>query len=212
MTFYQKFQINTETQLYVWRITETLTDLLTASVLTDRSIERLQGMKSESHQKGFLAVRQLLQHLNYTDFDLIYDQTGKPHLAENKNIHISISHSHEFSAIGISTNPIGIDLEKQRKKILIIASKFSVQELTKNDEQKNIRELTVIWGIKEAIFKIENQVGISFIDHITEDFFELKDKTGTAKLHFLSKNKHFDFYFEEFENYTLVCVHNKKTL
>ncbi|MFT6748183.1 MAG: 4'-phosphopantetheinyl transferase [Flavobacterium sp.] len=211
MTFYKKFQINTETQLYVWKITETLSELQTASVLADRSINRLNGMKSESHQKGFLAVRQLLQHLNYSDFDLIYDATGKPKLTKNENLHISISHSHEFSVIGISTKPIGIDLEKQRKKILTIASKFSTQELSQNDEQKNIRKLTVTWGIKEAIFKIENKVGISFIDHITENSFSLKNKTGTAKLNFLSLTKQFDFYFEEFEDYTLVCVHNQNS-
>jgi phosphopantetheinyl transferase len=144
---------------------------MAASKLTNSSLERLKGMKSESHQKGFLAVRQLLQYLNYSDFDLTYDVTGKPHLTKNNSIHISISHSHEFSAIGISSNPIGIDLEKQRKKILVIASKFAIHQLSAKDEQKNIRELTVIWGIKEAIFKIENQVGISFIDHITEEPF-----------------------------------------
>ena len=210
MTFYKKFQINQETQLYVWKISESLTDLMASSTLRATSLERLKGMKSESHQKGFLAVRQLLQHINYTDFDLTYDKTGKPKLTKNNDLHISISHSHEYSAIGISSNPIGIDLEKQRKKILVIASKFSTQKVSKNDEQKNIRELTVTWGIKEAIFKIENQVGISFIDHITENPFQLEAKTGSAYLNFNSLKKQFDFYFEEFEDYTLVCVQNQK--
>ena len=84
--------------------------------LNNASQERINSMKSESHQKGFLAVRMLLQYLGYSDFDLNYDSNGKPHLFDGK--YISISHSHEFSAIAVSTNTIGIDLELVKEKTL----------------------------------------------------------------------------------------------
>jgi phosphopantetheinyl transferase len=60
-------------------------------------------------------VRKLLQEASYNDFDLSYDELGKPHLKDGK--HISITHSYQFSAIIISDQTVGIDIELQREKI-----------------------------------------------------------------------------------------------
>ncbi len=83
---------------------------------------RLEGMKSELHQRGFLSVRKLMQEAGYNDLDLYYDEFGKPHLKDDK--YISITHSHHFSAIIISDESVGIDIELQREKIIRIADKF----------------------------------------------------------------------------------------
>ena len=122
MPFYQSIQINETTNAHFWEITEDVTSLFRAVSLKDTSFFRLESMKSEAHQCGFLAVRMLLQHLGYTDFDLTYDEFGKPHLSDGK--HISISHSHEFSCICISDVVMGIDLEKLKEKTLKIAPRF----------------------------------------------------------------------------------------
>ncbi|MDP5098245.1 MAG: 4-phosphopantetheinyl transferase, partial [Flavobacterium sp.] len=113
MPLHKTIQINENTTAYFWYITEDVTSLFRAVSLKDTSLFRLEGMKSEAHQRGFLAVRMLLQHLGYTDYDLHYDESGKPHLRpENESWkleenpspkHISISHSHEFSCICVST-------------------------------------------------------------------------------------------------------------
>ncbi len=42
--------------------------------------------------------------------------------------HISITHSHDFSAIIISDETVGIDIELQREKIIRIADKFCDSE------------------------------------------------------------------------------------
>ena len=127
MPLHKIIHINENTTAYFWYITEDVTSLFRAVSLRDTSLFRLEGMKSEEHQKGFLAVRMLLQHLGYTDYDLTYDEAGKPHLegkrqkAKGKSEpntqhpspvtqHISISHSHEFSCICISDELMGIDL------------------------------------------------------------------------------------------------------
>ena len=86
--------LNETTQLYVWKITETFDELFQSIALKDISLARLEGMKSESHQKGFLSVRRLLMEAGYNDFDLFYDEFGKPHLQDGK--HIYISHSNDF--------------------------------------------------------------------------------------------------------------------
>lgn len=146
----------------------------------------------------------------YTDFDLYYDRFGKPHLHDGK--HISITHSHEFSALIISDETVGIDIELQREKILRIADKFTNSEFLYLEPEKlqdYIRKLTVIWGAKEAIFKIRNEKGISFKNHIKINTFELEQEQTTAELHFDSLIKDFKIYFEELENFTLVYALEK---
>jgi phosphopantetheinyl transferase len=151
-----------------------------------------------------------LKEAGYTDFDLYYDEFGKPHLNDGK--HISISHSHEFSAIMLSDQNIGIDLELQREKIIKIADKFASSEfefLNQNDLQEYTRKLTVIWGAKEAIFKIRNEAGISFKDHIQVAAFEINAKQTLAQLRFGKIQSNYAIFFEEIENFTLVYAFEK---
>ena len=64
------------TQLLTWDITEPFVDLFDCAALTDRSIFRIGHMKSHQHQKGFVAVRLLLQEAGYSDSQLVYDGFG----------------------------------------------------------------------------------------------------------------------------------------
>ncbi|MBP6039117.1 MAG: hypothetical protein KA523_02835, partial [Flavobacterium sp.] len=80
MPLYKIIKINETTTAYFWHITEDVTSLFRAVSLNESSRKRLDGMKSEAHQKGFLAVRMLLQYIGYSDEDLTYDAAGKPHL------------------------------------------------------------------------------------------------------------------------------------
>ena len=118
MPLFKEININEQTTAYFWKITEDLEWLFENIPLTEKSVSRLKTMNSMEHKKGFLAVRMLLQHVGFTDFDLIYDEFGKPHLKSedgrwkmeesetlnfqlptSNSLHISISHSHEFSCI-----------------------------------------------------------------------------------------------------------------
>lgn len=168
-------------------------------------------MKSEMHQRAFLSVRKLMQEIGYTDLDLYYDEFGKPHLHGEK--HISITHSHEFSAIIVSDKTVGIDIELQREKIIRIADKFinqnELQRLKSSNSEDYIKKLTVKWGAKEAIFKIRNEKGISFKDHIKVNAFEIQDAKAIAELHFDNIIKEFKIYFEEIEDFTLVYAFEK---
>ena len=210
MPLYKTISFSPTTQILVWKITESLDQLGNEVTLNATNTIRFNGMKSELHQRAFLSVRKLLQEKCYTDFDLEYDEFGKPHLKDGK--HISISHSHEFSTIIISDQKVGIDIELQREKILKIADKFVDYEfefLNKQNQEEYIRKLTVIWGIKESIFKIRNEIGISFKENIQAKPFQLNDKSGSASLHFQNKTEDFSFHFEEIENFTLVYVFEK---
>ena len=209
MPLHKIIHINETTTAYFWYITEDVTSLFRAVSLRDTSLFRLEGMKSEEHQKGFLSVRMLLQYLGYTDYDLTYDEAGKPHLSDGKQI--SISHSHEFSCICISDELMGIDLEKLKDKTLKIAPRFmEVKHLENLSISKQIEKATVIWGVKESIFKIKNEKGISFPEHIFEDEFDLKDGDCNAKLHFNNQIENFHIRFYNIEAYIFVCAFPKK--
>ena len=209
MPLHKIIHINENTTAYFWHITEDVTWLFRAVSLRDTSLFRLEGMKSEEHQRGFLAVRMLLQHLGYTDYDLTYDEAGKPHLSDGK--HISISHSHEFSCICISDELMGIDLEKLKEKTLKIAPRFmEVKHLENLSVSEQMEKATVVWGIKESIFKIKNEKGISFPEHIFEDQFDLKNGKCTARLHFNNQTEDFQIQFYNVEAYIFVCAFPKK--
>jgi 4'-phosphopantetheinyl transferase len=229
MPFLLSIQINQNTTAYLWQITEDIATLYEQVLLNENSKNRLQTMQSISHQKGFLAVRMLLQHVGLSDFDLFYDQSGKPHLKYEvrntkleelkknntttsftplgANEYISISHSHEFSSICISNQPIGIDLEILKPKTLTIAPRFmNVNHLENLTETEKLEKATVVWGVKESVFKLKNQKGISFPNHISETSFKLEDKTGKAQLNFNNQTENFIFYFKKIENYIFVCT------
>jgi phosphopantetheinyl transferase len=164
-------------------------------------------MKSEIHQRAFLSIRKLLDLAGYSDFDIAYDAFGKPHLADHN--YISITHSHHFSAIIVSAEPVGIDIEMQREIILKIAHKFvnddELNRLQKTDLTEYIKKLTVKWGAKEAIFKIKNEKGISFKDHIQVTPFELNETPTLANLSYGGIEEKFTIHFSELDtNFTLV--------
>jgi hypothetical protein len=100
----------------------------------------------------------------------------------------------------------------QRDKIIRIADKFVDYEfhfLKPEKIQEYIRKLTVIWGVKESIFKIRNEKGISFKDHIKVTAFEMNENQGRAWLHSDNAVEDFNIYFEEIENFTLVYAFEK---
>ena len=215
MPLHKVIYLSNNTKLYLWKITEDLETLYKDVRLKDSSLARLESMKSESHKKGFLSVRKLLEHMGYNDFDLFYDAFGKPNLKPQgcsiKAMHISISHSHDFSAIASSDENIGIDIEILKEKIIKIAPKFMDETILENLAlEEKIEKATVIWGIKESIFKIKNEPGISFPNHIFEDHFEFEDKKTSALLKFNDKEERFKVEFDSFDGYMFVCAFENK--
>ncbi|MDT0558231.1 4'-phosphopantetheinyl transferase superfamily protein [Ichthyenterobacterium sp. W332] len=206
MPLYKTLNPNSQTCVKIWKITESYDDLLKPLDLKPNSLERVLGMKSELHQRGFLSVRHLLRDFGYTDQDLFYDDNGKPHLKDEK--YISITHSFTFSGVIISDKPIGIDIEMQRDKIGIIAKKFVDYEFNylKKDSKDYIRKLTVIWGIKESLYKLFATPGMLFKEHFLVIPFALKDEKTIAWIDYNDKKYRYNTAFLEFEGFTCAYV------
>jgi|TARA_B110000908_G_scaffold4259_1_gene5534 phosphopantetheinyl transferase len=205
MPLYKTITVNDFTKVLIWKIQESLEDLTLDIELTENSQSRLASMKSVLHQKGFLSIRHLLKQANYVDADVYYDEFGKPHL-KNGNF-ISITHSFTFTAIIISKKDIvGIDIEKQRDKIVKIAHKFTPFEEYKTiaNHDALVCKLTIVWGAKESLYKIYGKKKLLFLHHIYIEEFAFSDKKTTGIIKYeghVSKHK---IYFFEFEGFTCV--------
>lgn len=206
MPLYKTIHPNSQTTVKIWEITESYDDLLQPLRLTARSLERVLGMKSELHQRGFLSVRHLLRDCGYTDQDLFYDANGKPHLKDG--MYISITHSFTFSGLIISSSEVGIDIEKQRQKISIIAKKFIDYESNylSEDDKDYIKRLTVIWGIKESLYKLFATPGMLFKQHFLVIPFELNDGETVAWIDYKGKKYRYNTQFLEFAGFSCAFV------
>jgi phosphopantetheinyl transferase len=203
MPLYKTIKPNSDTIIFVWKITEPFDDLYNNISLNELSEKRLGGMKSVLHQRGFLSVRYLLRLAGYTDWDLVYNEYGKPLLKDKK--YISITHSFNFSAIIVSRMDVGIDIEKNREKIINIQDKFVNTEFDSLTDEDIVKQLTVVWGAKESMYKTYPYGGLSFHDHIAIDpfFFEAKKSSGRVIFGNWKKNYEINFMFFE-EGFTLV--------
>jgi phosphopantetheinyl transferase len=206
MPLYKSITVNSQTTVKIWKIEESYDALLAPLDLKPQSLERVLGMKSQMHQRGFLSVRHLLREFGYTDQDLFYDTNGKPHLKDGK--HISITHSFHFSGVIVSDSEVGIDIEMQREKIGIIAKKFVDYEFNylNSTAEDYVRKLTVIWGIKESLYKLFATPGMLFKKHFLVIPFMLQDGTTVAWIDYKDKKYRYTTGFLEFEGFTCAYV------
>jgi len=202
MPLYKTITVSSQTKLLIWKIEESFEWLCEGISLTSHCQERVCRMKSELHKRGFMSVRHLLKEQGYTDHDLFYDENGKPHLKDGK--YISITHSYQFAGIIISDSEVGIDIEKQRHKILRIAHKFTpIEEYrTLANDDAVIRKLTMVWCAKESLYKSFAQSGVSFIQNIYVEDFRLDAMATISTVSYDGKRESYDVTFMEFEEFT----------
>src|SRR5690606_1887491 len=200
MPLYKTITISDHTKILIWKIDESIEDLQKDICITDNCEGRISSMKSQIHQKGLFSVRQLLKAAGYEVSALYYDENGKPHLKDGT--YISITHSFIFSAIIISKNiEVGIDIEKQRDKISIIAHKFINYEYNYLTDE-DVRKLTVVWCIKESLYKAFATQGMSFKRHTKVVPFELDELKAIGWIHYKSEVQKYKVDFIEFEGFT----------
>ena len=202
MPLYKTITVDEATKLLIWKIEEDFEWLAKSVPLTEHCQKRVDGMKSVLHKRGFMSVRHLLKELGYTDLDLFYDDNGKPHLKDGKQI--SITHSYTFSAIMISDRPVGIDIEKQRDKILKIARKFTpIEEYrTLANDEAVMRKLTIVWCAKESIYKLYGKTGVGFLENMNVKDFDFEGLKTTAEVNYEETRSEYDIHFLEFEGFT----------
>lgn len=164
MPLFYQYNINENTKLAVWHIAED-EKFFQQKVSVQREI-------THPHKRlQHLAGRYLLMHV-FPDFPhhlIEIADTRKPFLADEA-FHFSISHCADFAAVIVSKNKrVGIDVELVSPKVERVKHKF-----LRVDEQMQLsrsgfsllRQLTILWSAKEAVFKWYGAGDIDFRDDI----------------------------------------------
>ena len=204
MPVFKDHQIHSNTKLGVWHCTESIQQLLEIANLDKEDQIKCASFKNDQRQKHFIAVRILCEIL-IGPSKILYREGGKPSLLDDGQ-HISISHSHDYVAVLISSSPqIGIDIQQIEDKILRIRNRFV------NDDDKliidfhNTEDLTLLWCVKESLYKINGDPTVFFNEHMRIDKLtsKLDSRIEASINHDLYHGKH-QFKFEILENYVLV--------
>lgn len=163
---------------------------------------------SKKKQYEYLMVRQLLRKVGI-HYKILYKENGAPYLYP-LDWEISISHSFPFVFLAVSKRKIGVDIEKINAKISRLKYKF----LNSNEQQwcfnkeDEIQYLTIIWCIKEALYKLHPNKYWSFSKNYEVQDFSLSDTS--AILCKVSNQKEEQQYIAQafkIENFWWVIVH-----
>lgn len=157
-------------KIVLWHITEPLSFF--ENELNNWSDE-YHNIKAETRKLQFAASRYALSLLttNNDASQIQKDEFKRPYLA-NSNQHISISHDGNWAAAAIGENRIGVDVFCIQNKVLKIVHKFSSTEEQAILSNKIISEtdkiiyFSILWSIKESVFKWMRLQNIEFITEI----------------------------------------------
>jgi 4'-phosphopantetheinyl transferase len=208
ITFHQN--INEDTEIGLWRITETPEDLMARLQLKEHELNLLSLLGKEKRSLHWLATRVLLRKMLNTNhyIDCQADENGKPILMNHPH-HISLSHSYEYAAVIVSkTKKVGIDIEIIKEKIERVKNKFlSQQELNFINSEHQIEQLYVCWCAKEALYKLNGKKETSFKDHIHLEKFKYQENGNLfGKIEKENIAHHFTVQYRKIDNYMLGFV------
>lgn len=138
----------------------------------------------KKRQRELLMVRKMLKTI-LPNIQLHYNKEGKPYLVDKQ---ISISHSFPYAVLAISEYKIGVDLEKVTTKIQNLKERFLYKTEWDWVEGKETEILTIIWTIKEALYKLHTPQYWSFREHYEVKEFNLSD-TKEIKCSVIDENQ-----------------------
>ncbi|WP_025763807.1 4'-phosphopantetheinyl transferase family protein [Dyadobacter tibetensis] len=177
-------QINSQTTLYLWKLTEEEMEL--RGMLRNKyNMEDLEAISHPQKKREWLASRLLLQHLA--------EQTGLPYKGTYKDEHgkaylteldrpISLTHTKDYVAVVMGREEmVGVDMERLDPKLSRTAPKY----LTWNEYEhadEDLRALAAYWCSKEAMFKLYGKKKISFKDNIYIPPFDIEAEIITGEL------------------------------
>lgn len=204
MPLERKIQLGPSSVVGIWNCSEEIGDLENQVHLSHNDAIRYNSFGSNARKKHYLATRALLHELTGNQI-IEYADSGKPHTI-NSNEHLSVSHSSDYVALLISSSPfIGLDIQKLDDKIHKIKSRFVNEIEQPQIDFEDTRILTLIWSVKEAVYKIHGDRNVFFKEHIIiRDFSTMNKGYLNVELshhHYIGKHQ---IKFEFLDDYVLV--------
>jgi len=138
--------------------------------------------KKKEWASSRLAIAAALETLQIPYPGFFKDEHGKSQSMSGYGF-VSLTHTLGYAAaIYHRENPVGIDMDFIREKILRIGFRF-LDETELNFLEKDPIHYTMAWSAKESIFKCQGKKGISFRENILLEPFEMNAKIIKGKIH-----------------------------
>lgn len=203
-------ELDNKTKFAIWKIEETEEEFLGSLQLDDTERAKLQRMSKGKRTLHWMATRVLLRYLLQTDdyINCPSDANGKPYLPDYP-YKISLTHSYDYAGVMLSTTgECGMDMEIVKDKVLRIKEKFlKPHELSFIQSENEIEQLYACWCAKEAVYKLQGNRGVSFLEDMSIKPFAYKAQ-GIMTLELTKANQvaTFQVYYEKFNDYMLGYV------
>lgn len=148
--------------LAIWKIEETEEQL--KAYIGGDSFPVLMKFQDPKRRLEWLATRCSLKVLGVVD-NIIYAPNRRPFLSKGKP-HISITHSFPYVCVIVSNDFfVGIDIESLDRAYERIADKYLTLGEKAWIDQRDTRQMALVWSAKEALYKLPGMEGLnSFVD------------------------------------------------
>ncbi len=202
MPLYQDFS-NIKAKILLWKFEEG-ESFDPEKLLEQENFDRI----SEYHPKKLLEtlmVRQILKN-ELPDHKILYDNR-QPFLSP-KDCEISITNSFPYAAIAFSKDKIGIDMEKFNPKMIKLKDKFVYPEEREFIPlEQEMEYLTIIWSVKESLYKIHHYKHWSLKKHYEVLPFNMEN-LHSVQCRVYDENESDDYYarVEFIEDYVFTIV------
>lgn len=194
---------NIKAKILLWKFEEG-EDFDAKELLEPENYHRIQ----DYHPKKLLEtlmVRKILKD-ELPTHKILYEER-QPYL-QPKDFEISITNSFPYAAFAYSTSKIGIDLERFNPKLIKLKDKFTYPEEREFiPEDKEMEYLTIIWSVKESLYKIHHSKHWSLKKHYEVLPFT-KENLHSVQCRVYDENGSDDFYarVEFFEDFVFTIV------
>lgn len=202
MPLYRDFS-DSQATILLWKYDED-EELDAAFLLEEENYEKIKEYHP-TKLKEVLLVRKILKSV-LPDHKILYNDRI-PYLYP-RDFEISVTHSFPYAGLAISKNKIGIDIEPFNSKITRIQHKFLQEEESHFiEKEKEVAYLTVIWSLKESLYKIHHSNYWSLKKHYEVKPFSLDFPFNIkCRVHDENVSDLFSARVEFFENYCFTVV------
>lgn len=201
------FRTYTEGSLVVgvWKVEETIDRLRSLFRHFTFYEEGFSRFKADKRRQEWLAVRLLLKELCGEEKEIAYLLSGKPYLVDG-SFFVSFSHTAGYVAVALHPSvEVGVDIEQYGTRVKRVAHKFIREDekpsIVSGDE---IYGLLLHWSAKETMFKLMEDEGVDFIDHLHIQPFEVgKSGSFLASEYRSGHNRRFRIHYDTHPDFVL---------
>lgn len=201
-----------EVALYICNINEADTESLLEKYGFSFEKERLMRISRCSNAKNKqrlvatgVCLYKILKKYNLELSMTSYSEYGKPFIPNNEGIFYNVSHSGAFLVLAVSSQPVGVDVQKKAP-----LNEKVVDKICSSSEARLVKEnfadrFNYVWSLKEASAKLHGD-GLANGMHRFEIDYSKKDPDIYFKEELFGHIKTLDFH----EDYALaVACHEK---